>query len=118
MNSPKRVKMKNITIKLHDAAKELPCEKYRGENVVTDVLAWACWYEGEPRPDAEATVVGFSAQTMQWTYAYHYCKEHPYADRIRYWAEMPDIKHEDMTPALLKKFLGKTPKTKTKEKST
>jgi hypothetical protein len=98
--------MKNISIKVHDASKELPCEKYRGENVVTDVLAWAIWDTHEPRPDAEAIVVGFNARKMQWTYAYHYEGKHPYADRIRFWAELPDIKHEDLTPALLKKFMG------------
>jgi len=93
----------------HDISKELPFEDLSEDwknHVYGHFLVLGIWDVEEPRPDVGCNAVSYLGQTQEWTYFAHLGKPWPYADRIRFWAPMPDIENKNLSKEQLDFFLG------------
>ena len=68
----------------------IPLDEFSdAEHVVTDVLVCGAWDEDEPPPNTSTCLVGYCAE-HGWTFAHHYGKPWPFADKITHWMPLPE----------------------------
>ena len=90
----------SMPIHFHDVRERMPFDDYEDDvkdHLIGDFLVIGVWYACEPSPPAEARIVGYNGSTGQWTWPTAHRKPWPFGHRVRYWAEVPRVRWDEMT---------------------